>query len=40
MKGMISFAPGFDPIASPLSEQEWEEIEQERDQRWAEMMRR
>ena len=40
MKGMITFAPGFDPTASPNSEEEWAEIERERDARWDEMMRR
>jgi hypothetical protein len=40
MKGMITFAPGFDPTASPFSEGEWAEIERERDARWDEMLRR
>ena len=40
MKGMITFAPGFDPTASPHSEDEWAEIERERDAGWDEMMRR
>lgn len=40
MKGMITFAPDFDPTASPYSEKEWEEIERERNERWDEMMRR
>jgi hypothetical protein len=40
MKGMITFAPGFDPTASPYSKQEWAEIDSERDARMDEMLRR
>ena len=40
MKGMISFAPDFDPTAPAFSDHEWEAIEREGDERWKEMMRR
>jgi hypothetical protein len=40
LKGMITFPPDFDPTASPYTEEEWAEIDRERDARWDEMMRR
>jgi DNA-binding transcriptional regulator YdaS (Cro superfamily) len=38
MKGMISFEPGFDPVASPSSEEEWAEIDKEWSDNWDRMM--
>lgn len=38
MKGMISFAPGYDLTSSPYSDKEWAEIEREWSENWDRMM--
>lgn len=40
MKGMITFAPGFDPTESAYSKEEWAEIEREWEANWDVMLRR
>jgi hypothetical protein len=38
MKGMITFAPGFDPTSPAYSAEEWEEIEREWSENWDVLM--
>jgi hypothetical protein len=38
MKGMIIFAPGFDPTSPAYSAKEWEEIEREWSENWDVLM--
>jgi hypothetical protein len=38
MKGMITFAPGFDPTSPAYSAKEWEEIEREWSENWDVLM--
>ena len=38
MKGMMTFAPGFDPTAPAYSDKEWEEIEREWSENWDVLM--
>ncbi len=39
MKGMITFAPGFDPTAPAYSAKEWEDIEREWSENWDVLMK-
>jgi hypothetical protein len=39
MKGMITFAPGFDATSPAYSAEEWAEIEREWDRNWDELLR-
>ena len=38
MKGMATFAPGFDATSSPYSTEEWQEIEREWSENWDRLM--
>ena len=40
LKGLLTFAPGYNPSSPAYSEQEWEEIEREWSANWDEMMKR
>ncbi len=40
MKGMVTFAPGYDPTSPAFSETEWEEIEREWLENWDRLMQR
>jgi hypothetical protein len=38
MKGMVTFAPGFDPASPAYSAAEWDEIEREWSENWDRLM--
>lgn len=40
MKGMVTFAPGYDAASPAFNPEEWDEIEQEWLRNWDELMRR
>ncbi len=40
MKGMVTFAPGFDATSPAYSPEEWDEIEREWLENWDELLRR
>jgi hypothetical protein len=40
MKGMISFAPGFDATSPAFTAEEWDEIEREWERNWDELLPR